>query len=249
MSVGPKQHVVGPGESLATIAAKYGVVNWEAIYAAPCNAELRRRRPSARLIQPGDRVMIPPDERAVLRDRIAQLKRLKVDTTRIFDQLERRLQQEIDAYKATGVGLDMATGVALSFKGLVDIAKGGMQMSRAAASIEDVAKGSRGIAKGHVVGQGTNQVGMFVQAGALDIDGHDSDLVAGLKHVTKSFFDMTSPSYWAGRWRTLLDGQHPEMAFDDAVQTLRAQREGTMIAINHRIRVAEQMLQKATLRR
>jgi hypothetical protein len=249
MSVAPRQHIVAAGESLATIATKYGIVSWEAIYTAPCNAELRKRRPNAKAIQPGDRVMIPPDERAVLRDRLAQLRRLKVDTTRVFDQLERALLLEIDRYRATGVGLDMTTGVALSFKGLVDIAKGGLQMSRAAATLDDVAKGSRGIAKGHVVGQGTNQVGMFGQAGAFDIGGYDSDLVAGLKHVTKSFFDMTSPSYWAGRWRKLLDGQHPEEAFDDAVQTLQAQRQQSMIAINHKIRLTEQMLQKATQRR
>lgn len=249
MSVAPRQHVVGPGESLASIAAKYGIVNWEVVYAAPCNAELRRRRPHPRLIQPGDRVLIPPDERAMLADRLARLRRLKVDTTRTFDQLERALLREIDRYRATGFTLDMATGVALSFKGLVDIAKGGLQLSRAAATVEDAAKASRGIAKGHVVGQGTNLTGQFKEGGAFDIAADDGDVVAGLKHVTKSFFDMTSPSYWAGRWRTLLDGQHPEEAFADAVQTLQTQRQQTMILLNHRIRVTEQMLQKASLRR
>ncbi|MGZ8375720.1 MAG: hypothetical protein ACXWZS_02550 [Gemmatirosa sp.] len=241
---------MAPGESLATIATKYGVVNWQVIYGAPCNAELRKRRPNATLIQPGDRVLIPPDERALLGDRLVQLRKLKVDTAKTFEQLEYRLQQEIARLRGDATALDMATGVALSFKGLVDIAKGGMQMSRAAAmTTQVVGKESRAIAGGHVTGALTNHVGLFVQAGTFDISGEDGDLMAGLKHVTKSFFDMTSPSYWAGRWRKVLDGQSPEQAFDDAVQTLQTQRQNTMIAINHRIRVTEQMLRKTVASR
>jgi hypothetical protein len=252
MSVAPRQHVVRAGESLATIATKYGVVNWQVIYGAPCNAELRRRRPNAKLIQPGDKVLIPPDERALLRDRLAELRTLKVSVAKTFDQLEYRLQQEVARLRSDGVVLDMTTGVVLSVKSLVDIGLAGMQMAKGATPVVNSAiqafrkpLTSSAIAEGHVTGALTNHVGLFVQGGMFDISGEDGDLMAGLKHVTKSFFDMTSPSYWAARWRKVLDGQLPEEAFDDALQTIQTQRQNTMIAINHRIRVTEQMLHKA----
>jgi hypothetical protein len=39
-------HVVKQGESLASIAKKYGFTDWWAIYNHPSNADFKRKRPS-----------------------------------------------------------------------------------------------------------------------------------------------------------------------------------------------------------
>ncbi|ADO76115.1 LysM peptidoglycan-binding domain-containing protein [Stigmatella aurantiaca] len=54
-----QRHTVRPGESLSTIASKYGIRRWEHIYQYPLNKAFRERTPNASLIRPGDVVIIP----------------------------------------------------------------------------------------------------------------------------------------------------------------------------------------------
>ncbi|QRK04075.1 LysM peptidoglycan-binding domain-containing protein [Archangium violaceum] len=56
----PKTHKVQQGDTLTSIAEKYGFVDdWQALYQAPENAALRKKRPNPMLIYPGDEVAIP----------------------------------------------------------------------------------------------------------------------------------------------------------------------------------------------
>lgn len=52
-------HKVEPGESLYSIAHRFGISCWQAIYEHPDNAELRRRRPNPHVLHPGDEVRVP----------------------------------------------------------------------------------------------------------------------------------------------------------------------------------------------
>jgi len=52
-------HVVKAGETLATIAERYGFRDWRKLYDHAANAKLRGKRPDPTLIPPGDKVYIP----------------------------------------------------------------------------------------------------------------------------------------------------------------------------------------------
>ncbi len=55
-------HTVAPGECLRSIAARHGFANPDVIWRHEDNAALRRARPSANVLAPGDRVAIPERE-------------------------------------------------------------------------------------------------------------------------------------------------------------------------------------------
>ncbi len=52
-------HRVAPGESLSSIAKKYGLKSWQELYNHPDNATLRKNRPDPNRIAVGDQVSIP----------------------------------------------------------------------------------------------------------------------------------------------------------------------------------------------
>ena len=56
------QHRVTQGESITTIALRYGFRDPKAIYDHPDNAELKKKRPSPDILFPGDVVIIPDKE-------------------------------------------------------------------------------------------------------------------------------------------------------------------------------------------
>jgi hypothetical protein len=57
-----RSHQVAQGDTMYTIAAKFGVTDWRTIYDHPDNAALRARRPHAHVLEPGDTVAIPDAE-------------------------------------------------------------------------------------------------------------------------------------------------------------------------------------------
>jgi len=52
-------HIVAQGECLASIAMRFGFLDYRLIYEHPKNAAFRRTRPNPNLIFPGDRIYIP----------------------------------------------------------------------------------------------------------------------------------------------------------------------------------------------
>jgi len=55
-------HVIRPGECMATVAARYGFADENAIYGHPDNAELAKLRPNPNMLYPGDVVYVPERE-------------------------------------------------------------------------------------------------------------------------------------------------------------------------------------------
>jgi hypothetical protein len=55
----PLLHVVVRGEHLASIAERYGFENFETIWNAPENSELRKHRENPSTLLPGDEVLVP----------------------------------------------------------------------------------------------------------------------------------------------------------------------------------------------
>src|SRR5262249_12938477 len=57
---------VQQGECLSSIAARYGLSDWERLYDDPRNAELKKKRPYPNILAPGDEVAIPePTPKAI----------------------------------------------------------------------------------------------------------------------------------------------------------------------------------------
>src|SRR4051812_39592115 len=54
-----EQYAIQQGESLITIAHKFGFLNYKTIYNHPKNADFRKLRPNPNLIHPGDPLYIP----------------------------------------------------------------------------------------------------------------------------------------------------------------------------------------------
>lgn len=59
-------HTVAQGECIRTIANRHGFADPEVIWRHDDNAELRKRRPSANVLAPGDQVAIPDREEKVV---------------------------------------------------------------------------------------------------------------------------------------------------------------------------------------
>jgi hypothetical protein len=61
----PTVHRVQQGECLASIAHRYGVMDWRRILDHPDNDALREKRPDPHVLAPGDTVVVPDKEERV----------------------------------------------------------------------------------------------------------------------------------------------------------------------------------------
>lgn len=52
-------HIVGPGETISSIAEDYSLAGWHRIYDHPNNAAFRQKRPNPNVIFPGDEIFVP----------------------------------------------------------------------------------------------------------------------------------------------------------------------------------------------
>jgi N-acetylmuramoyl-L-alanine amidase len=57
-----KTHTVAQGEFLAKIARNYGFTNWQTIWDAPENKDLKDKRKNPNILFPGDKLVIPDKE-------------------------------------------------------------------------------------------------------------------------------------------------------------------------------------------
>jgi hypothetical protein len=86
-------HVVSAGETLQSLAERYGLDSWRAIYDAPGNAALRRNCPDPGTVREGLSVIVPQPIEKLLRQRLQMLYRIKPVLTGLFDEQDRLLER------------------------------------------------------------------------------------------------------------------------------------------------------------
>ncbi len=86
-------HVVGAGETLDSVADRYGLDSSRAIWDAPCNAALRRACRDPGDVRPGVSVKVPHPVEKLLRQRLQALYRVKPFLTGLFDEQDRLLER------------------------------------------------------------------------------------------------------------------------------------------------------------
>lgn len=88
-------HTVKKGDTLEKIAKKYGIAKYQTIYDDPANAKLKKARPNADEIQPGDKVVIPAQSDGPgpkqLKSMLASLEAQVADRQKTQKNLEKNL--------------------------------------------------------------------------------------------------------------------------------------------------------------
>jgi hypothetical protein len=243
MQTGPHIHTVQRGETLSGIAAKYGFSDWKKVYQHPANEALRKQRPNPNNIVPGDKVNIPPDSRrlaAELRNRLQRLEKVRFDSIAMFDKLEKELAAEYGKTKTVARNVDTAAFFAGVFVNLASLTKS----CHAAMKLEGEAlkQLNKQVARDLFVSPTSTYGGVaaFVGSGLDDPADDDGLAVAFGKIVLKSWGDMWSPSYWAGRFV----GKHPDQAYHDALKHLRDTRARSCRNVEDRIAKNRALLQQ-----
>lgn len=101
-----KKHQVQAGDNLTHIARKFGLPSWQSIYNSPENLQLRQKRGSPDNLQIGDMLSIPPNPIHILEYKIERLQRIKLESTKMFDQMLQEAEQNYRKIKNYGNNID-----------------------------------------------------------------------------------------------------------------------------------------------
>ena len=222
MQLDAQPYIVRPGDNLSSIAQRQGYRDWSVIYHLRCNAGLRRVRPNPHLIQPGDKVMLPPRPeqiRAVLLQRPAKLQALESESRTMFDGLIRELDSEFAAAERKGQVVDLIKDVAdiltsltsMTIKGFRSLAKSGTEIEGINA---ELAKEALDMPKDKL-GDVTMKVYADMLSGPEAANMRTRTLWVFGAVVVQAWLDIRSPSYWASTWANWQSG----MSFSAAVST------------------------------
>ncbi len=207
-SLNPRPYTVQPGDTLASIAQRFGFSNWADIYNNPANANFRARHHDPNQLRPGDQIMIPPTPqmvRQVLQARLDDLTRLRQQSDALYQQIEGELDANFRRYDRVASGVDAAATVAQIFTGLVSIvAKGwaAMKLSGPALDAANKELGKQGVKFAFDPLKDPALKFTAAQLGA-----HEGTVWAVGKVSIEAFLNMLSPSWWAGVVGNLQDGK------------------------------------------
>lgn len=190
-----KRHVVKEGDTLSQLAVTYRLPSWEMIYNAPENTEFRRIRKSPHKIYPGDLLLIPPNPIIVLEYQKNQLLKLREESISMFNDLLNEINKEYKTAKKWGKAVDTIAilfssvkSITKSAKKCLDIlSKRGAEFYKAKDALLRSAYKDSAISLAGIVNE--NQT----------ITGEENLASATMKILLKSWFDMTTPSYWTHR--------------------------------------------------
>jgi hypothetical protein len=203
-----REHTVRTGETLSAIAKQFNVSSWKLIYYAKVNDDLRRRRDDPNRIAVGDRVVIPPNIRDVLKERLQRLEDLRATTEKSFTEQKQILDAELKKAKNFGTAVDVAAAVFSAVGGIVSVAKayhGSLKLAGTALA-EANAKLLKASTAGKCLGTFTFQLGapgladlagLVVTNTTGELTGNEGLVWAVTRIVIETAMDTVSPSFWA----------------------------------------------------
>lgn len=229
-----KVYTVRSGDSLSRIASKHKLSSWKALYEAPCNAGFRKKRLNPNRIQPGDKLLIPPDPLDAALRRMAALEKLRGVTVAMFRKQECVLDKDFKKINKLGNTIDTIAMVSSILVNLGGLAKDGIKA--ASLSGKELAAANAAMVKTHV----KNNAVFFSQLGGSQVKLTGEDGLAWCigKVLLKSWGDMWSPSYWAKR----ISGVDPEIIHKQAKNHLDIVRKKSLAQIEMRIKQTKKLI-------
>lgn len=229
-----KAYTVRSGDSLSRIAKKHKLSSWIALYAAPCNKSFRNKRKDPNRIQPGDKILIPPDPLNAALRRLAALEKLRGETVAMFKKQECVLDKDFNKIIKMGKTIDTIVMVSSILVNLGVLAKHGIK----AASLtgKELAAANAAIVKTHV----TNNAMFFSQLGGSQVQVTGMEGLAwGIgKVLLKSWGDMWSLTYWAKR----ISGVDPENIYKQTKTQLDSVRKKSLAQLETRIKQTKKLI-------
>lgn len=199
MQLEPKLHIISKGETLEKIASANRLPSWRSIYNANCNYKLRLLRPNPGKVQVGDRVFIPPKASDLALYRLQKLEKLRSDTDASFKSILSDWDRQYQRVKRVSNSADTAAEIALIFMNLSKLCLEGHKIMKLEG--EALAKATNSFVKSFAVDKTKSLAERTIKAtNFTDVNGDESTALLLTKVVVQSWFDMTTPSYWAQRF-------------------------------------------------
>ncbi len=199
MNLKPSSYIVQEGDTLASIAKNQRLPSYKIISSHPGNSSLMALRGGPDRINVGDVIVIPASPIDSLQKQIIQLERLKVETNQLHDQILYEHQQAFGTANAWSQGVDIAASIIDITRGLAgSVKKVGEILSKSGDEFTKLLTDFTGdFLKGEMKGAAEDAVSSSDLVSP--ITGEENMAYAFGKVVAQSYFDMTSPSYWAQR--------------------------------------------------
>lgn len=219
------------GDTLIGIAQRFGLPSWKLIYDSPLNKDLRALRSNPDNIQIGDRLIIPANPIIQLEKRIDTLNRLRSDLVIMYQNLNYEQNLSFRKAKNTASNVDIAATLLLLGVGLGKTVKSGFDAMKLTG--KELAQANVKLARSVTLAGPRFAVEQGVQASnILEVTGEEGLATAIPKILIKSWFDMTTPSYWAQRFL----GVNIDQLHNETMRNLNEQHQVALGSIDEKIK-------------
>jgi hypothetical protein len=197
MQLEPRTYIIAAGDTLQKIALRNKLPSWRIIYNAECNRSLRLSPPDK--IKVGNRIYIPPKASELAAFRIERLKKLQEENENTFRSILSEWNREYQKVNKISTNVDVAADLILLFKGLSDLCLKGHKVLKLEG--EALAKASSSFVRSFAFDKMQYLSELTIKASNFtQVTGEESTGLLLTKVVIQSWFDMTTPSYWAQRF-------------------------------------------------
>lgn len=182
-----------------------------------------------------------------LRKKLASLEALSRETESMFRQIESELTANIRNYENVSEGVDVSADIMMILLNAGKLVSKGMRAS--ALHGKALEEANRELGREAVKFGYEPARDVAAKQWASNIGANDGHLFAFGKIVVRSFFNLTTPSFWAGVYNNLDAGktwqqavtEDPKGALEEALDHVREQKKRALEQLNARI--AETRLQ------